>query len=143
MEEISKYSGCFVCGDQNQIGLKAKFLWDGQKAVCEITADEQFCGYKDIFHGGIVATLLDEIMIKALLAEGLFVVTAEMTIRFKRPVKTGERLRFEGWKLSQRGSLYITEGRAVNQDGLVIAEASGKYIKPRGELAAQLHESVG
>jgi acyl-CoA thioesterase FadM len=82
-------------------------------------------------------------MIKALLAEKLFVVTAEMTVRFKRPVTTGDKLHFEGWKSCQSGSLFLTEGKAVNQNGLVVAEATGKYIKPRGELAAQLHESVG
>lgn len=142
MKEIAKYSGCFVCGEQNDIGLKAKFLWDGEKAVCEVSADAQFEGYKNIFHGGIVSTLLDEIMIKALLAEDIFVVTAEMTVRFKKPVFTGDKLRFEGWKTGQRGPLFMTEGRAVNQDGETVAEATGKYVKPKTELSERLLDSL-
>ncbi|MCP4570094.1 MAG: PaaI family thioesterase [FCB group bacterium] len=142
MKEILKYAGCFVCGDQNDIGLKAKFLWDGKKAICEIPADTKFEGYKNIFHGGIVSTLLDEIMIKALLAEDVFVVTAEMTIRFKKPVFIGDKLRFEGWKTGQRGPLFMTEGKAVNQDGEIVAEASGKYIRPKTDLGRQLLDSL-
>jgi uncharacterized protein (TIGR00369 family) len=142
MKEIARYSGCFVCGDENQIGLKAKFFYDGQKAVCEITADELYAGYKNIFHGGITSTLLDEIMIKSLLAEDLMVVTAEMTVKFKRPVYSGDRLHFEGWKTGQKGPLFLTSGKATNQNGDIVAEATGKYIRPNSDLSAKLHQSL-
>jgi uncharacterized protein (TIGR00369 family) len=142
MKEIAKYSGCFVCGDQNHIGLRARFFFDGQKAVCDVTADEIYAGYKNIFHGGITSTLLDEIMIKALLAEDLFVVTAEMTVKFKKPVYSGDRLHFEGWKKGQRGPIFLTEGKAINQDGEVVALASGKYIKPASDLSNELKKSL-
>ncbi|UCE24600.1 MAG: PaaI family thioesterase, partial [Candidatus Zixiibacteriota bacterium] len=68
MREIAAYTGCFICGQKSRVGLKARFFWDGEKAFCDITADEKYAGYKDIFHGGIAAALLDEVMIKALLA---------------------------------------------------------------------------
>ncbi len=144
MKEIAKYSKCFVCGDENHIGLKARFFFDGhrQRAVCEITANELYAGYKNIFHGGITSTLLDETMIKALLAEDLFVVTAEMTVKFKLPVYSGDKLHFEGWKTGKKGPLYLTEGQAVNQRGEVVAEAKGKYIKPNPDLSARLEQSV-
>jgi len=144
MREIAKYSGCFVCGDDNAVGLGAKFYFDEttRTAVCDITADESYAGYKHIFHGGITATLLDEIMIKALLAEDIFVVTAEMAVRFKRPVFTGDRLRFEGRSVGRKGVLYLTEGRAVNDKGETVATANGKYVRPATDLAAKLMESV-
>lgn len=142
MKEIVGYSGCFVCGDKNEIGLKARFFFDGRKAICDITADELYAGYKNIFHGGITSALLDEIMIKSLLAEGVFVVTAEMTVKLKRPVYSGDRLHFEGWKTGNRGPLYLTEGRAVNQNGETVALATGKYIRPDSALAEKLRESL-
>ncbi len=144
MKEIARYSHCFVCGDQNEVGLKAKFHFDEseRKAVCSIIADEDYAGYKSIFHGGITATLLDEIMIKSMLAEGQFVVTAEMTVKFKSPVFTGETIRFEGWKTGQHGPLFLAAGKAVNQRGEVVAEAYGKYIRPGSGLADRLRESV-
>jgi acyl dehydratase len=144
MKEILKYSKCFVCGEQNDIGLKARFFFneDTGRAESEIIADEIYAGYRHIFHGGITSTLLDEIMIKALLAEDIFVVTAEMTVKFKQPVYSGDKIKFEGWKTACKGPLYLTAGRAVNQNGQVVAEASGKYIKPSTELAEKLHDSL-
>ncbi|MFH1699972.1 MAG: PaaI family thioesterase [Candidatus Zixiibacteriota bacterium] len=142
MKEIARYSGCFVCGEGNPIGLQARFYYDGRKAISEITADERYAGYKNIIHGGILATMLDEIMIKSLLAEDLYVVTAEMTVRFKRPVYIGDKLRFEGYKTGTRGPVYLTEGKAINQNDDIIAEASGKYIAPKSELADRLQDSV-
>ena len=142
MKEIAVYPGCFVCGQENRIGLKARFYWDGEKASCDITADEIYSGYKNIFHGGIVATLLDEVMIKALLAEGLMVVTAEITVRFKLPVNVGDRLHLEGWKTGQKKVVYTTEGRVVNQDGRIVAEATARYVKPRGGLSDRLRGSL-
>ncbi len=142
MNEIAKYKGCFVCGDENNIGLNAKFFFDGEKAHSEITANEKYAGYKNIFHGGIISTMLDEIMIKALLAQDLFVVTAEMTVRFKQPVYSGDVIKFEGYKTAKKGPVYITEGKAINQHGDIVAEATGKYIAPRTELADRLKDSV-
>ncbi len=144
MKEIARYSGCFVCGEKNDIGLRARFFFDesARKAVCDVTADEQYAGYKHIFHGGITATLLDEIMIKSLLAEGNMVVTAEMTVRYKRPVYSGDSLHFEGWMTAKKGPVFITAGRAVNQRGETVAEATGKYVKPAEELSDKLHDSV-
>lgn len=142
MKEIAKYSGCFVCGEQNEIGLRARFFYDGKKAVTDIKAEEIYAGYKNIFHGGIVATLLDEIMIKALLAEDIFVVTAELTVRYKKPVYSGDQLHLEGWKTGEKGVVYFTEATAVNQSGEIVAEASGKYVKPKSDLSGKLLESL-
>ncbi len=79
MNEIAKYSGCFVCGDDNECGLKAKFHFVGDKAITECVAARRFEGYYDIYHGGITATLLDEVMIKALLAQNIFALTVELS----------------------------------------------------------------
>ncbi|UCD63613.1 MAG: PaaI family thioesterase [Candidatus Zixiibacteriota bacterium] len=143
MKEIAAYTGCFVCGQDNNIGLKARFFYDGEKAVCDITAHELYTGYKDIYHGGIVMTLMDEVMIKALLAEEVFVVTAEITVRLKRPVYSGDRLHFEGRKTRQKKDvIYFTEGVAVNQDGVTVAEATGRYVRPKNDLSGKLRQSV-
>jgi acyl-coenzyme A thioesterase PaaI-like protein len=142
MKEIARYPGCFVCGDQNDIGLQAKFFWDGEKAHCRVQAGKQFAGYRHIYHGGLLSTLLDEVMIKALLAQDIVSVTAEMTVKFKHPVKIGDTVSFEGHCVSSRGRVYLTEGRALNQDGEIVATATGKYIVPASSLAKTLTESL-
>ncbi|MEW5994598.1 MAG: hotdog fold domain-containing protein [Candidatus Zixiibacteriota bacterium] len=142
MKEIVAYPGCFVCGLKSQIGLKARFFWDGKKAFCDITADEEYAGYKGILHGGIVATLLDEVMIKALLAEELLVVTAEITVRFKKPVYSGDRLHLEGWKIGEKEAVYFTKGQAINHNGITVAKATGRYVKSTNGLSDKLRESL-
>ena len=76
MKEVLKYSHCFVCGEKNDSGLKARFYYDGKQAASEVYAREQFEGYRGIYHGGIVSTLLDEVMIEAILALDRYAVTA-------------------------------------------------------------------
>ncbi len=142
MKEIVSYKKCFVCGLQNAGGLKARFLFDGTQAFTEMTASEQFEGYQGIYHGGILATLLDEVMIKAILARGIFAVTAELTVRFKRPVTTGDRIRFSGKVTSVKGRLYATEGEAVGDDERPYATATGLYMEAKPELRDRLKTSV-
>ncbi len=142
MKEIVKYSRCFVCGDQNQHGLKARFFFDGEQATTSVTADEVFEGYHGIYHGGIIATLLDEVMIKAILAGDVYAVTAEMTVRFHRPVSVGDKLNFVGRVTQSKGRMYFTEGEVVGDDGARYASATGKYIKAKPEMAARLVESL-
>ena len=142
MKEIVKYSGCFICGGENDHGVKARFFFDGEKAVSEVTADEIFEGYRGIYHGGVISALLDEVMIKAILAQDVYAVTAEITVKFIRPVKTGERVKLTGKVTANKGRLYFTEGQAVDPEGKPFATATGKYIEARPDLKKILVQSI-
>jgi len=75
-------------------------------------------------------------------AAGVFAVTAEMTIRFLRPVATGEKIRFTGRVVAGKGRIFITEGEALGEDGQPFATAKGKYREARPDLKAQLMKSI-
>jgi acyl-coenzyme A thioesterase PaaI-like protein len=142
MKEILRYSGCFVCGEKNDRGLQAKFFFDGSKAHADVVADHSFEGYKSIFHGGITATLLDEVMIKSLLAAEKFAVTAEITVRFHAPILTGDTIKFSGWMTKQKGRIFYTEGTAIGKDGQKFASATGVYIEADQKLKERLLTSI-
>jgi acyl-coenzyme A thioesterase PaaI-like protein len=142
MQEIVKYSGCFICGDNNDIGLKARFYFDGDKAYTETVAERRFEGYADIYHGGITSALLDEVMIKALLARDIYVMTVELTVRFRKPVYIGQKLLFEGALEKRQGRLYITTGEVRTGEGEVVATGSGKYIEVKANMKEQLQKSL-
>lgn len=143
MKEVAKYSKCFVCGEHNECGLQAHFYYDGTQAVTELTAAERFEGYRGIYHGGILATLLDEVMIKAILARDIYAVTAEMSVRFLHPVKVGDTLKLVGRITKQKGRVFLTEGSAQSRDGgTVYATATGKYIEASPDMQERLRESV-
>jgi uncharacterized protein (TIGR00369 family) len=142
MREITRYRKCFVCGDENPQGLAARFYFVDGEARTEIDTREVFEGYRGIYHGGIIATLLDEVMIKALLAEDIYAVTAEMTVKFKRPVRIGERVHFAGRLVRRRGRACFTAGEAVNAEGRAYAVAEGKYVEADPDLRAELLKSI-
>ena len=137
MKEIVRYPNCFVCGEKNQSGLRARFYWDGHEARTTVVTTDAFEGYRGILHGGVISSLLDEVMIKAVLAQEHFVVTAEMSVRFLQPARVGETLNFVGRIIRNRGRVFFTYGEAMRENGAVIATASGKYID-----AARLHEEL-
>ena len=142
MNEIIKYPGCFVCGDDNDFGLKAKFYYESGEAITRVVADKRFEGYRGIYHGGIISSLLDEVMIKAILAENKYAVTAEMKVRFKKPIITGEELKISGRVCSRKGRLFFTEARAVRQNGEEVASAEAKCIEAKLQLKAELMKSI-
>lgn len=123
----------FCLRRSEQEGLKARFYEQDGEVVTDLVADQAFEGYRGIYHGGVLATLLDEVMIKAILARGVFAVTAELTVRFRNPVLIVGRLRLTGRILHSRGRLYTTEGTALGVDGTVYATASVPTLK-RGTI---------
>ena len=135
MEEIIKYAGCFVCGDKNPHGLQIRFFSDGDRAVAEYTADPRYQGYRGVFHGGMISTLLDEIMAKAVLARRRYCMTAEMTVRFRRVIPVGEKLRLIGHVTAERGRIMETSGEIVSVDGDIFATATGKYLDASSKIA--------
>ncbi|MGH8004152.1 MAG: PaaI family thioesterase [Limisphaerales bacterium] len=142
MKEIVKYAGCFVCGDKNPIGLGVKFYQKDGGAAAEFVPKEVLEGYKGLLHGGILSSLLDEVMIKAVLAKGIFCVTAELAIRYKKPVELSDRLSLFGQIEKENGRVYITTGWVKNQKGEVVAEAEGKYFVPKPKEVEKLKESL-
>ena len=83
---------CFVCGPKNPIGLKLDFSFDGKTLKTEFIPQKEHQGYKDIVHGGIVSTLLDEVMVKLAIEKGMPAVTAQMDIRLKKAVNVGQKI---------------------------------------------------
>lgn len=142
MDEIAKYTGCFVCGIDNNYGLKAQFFFENDRAIAEYTTEKRFEGYHDIFHGGVTATLLDEVMIKALLAQKKYVMTVELNVKYIKPIYIGQKISFEGRLEKGRGRLYLTSGKAINEQGEMVAEATGKYLEVGSEMNTKLMESL-
>lgn len=105
---------CFCCGPKNPIGLKLEFEETAEGRMRTIwTPRKEHQGFKDIVHGGLVATVLDEVMVRLLYIRGIQAVTAGMETRLSSPVRWGNAYRFEGWIVQDRGRVVITEAEAV------------------------------
>jgi uncharacterized protein (TIGR00369 family) len=142
MELIKRYSNCFVCGDKNKCGLKVDFFNEKGVAKAEYEASSEFEGYKDILHGGIISALLDEVMIKAILAKDILAVTVSIEVKFKQPIKIGEKLSLEGKILKDKGKIITTEGKVVKEDKSVAALGFARYIRADEKMKLLLQESL-
>ncbi|MDA8202390.1 MAG: PaaI family thioesterase [Chloroflexi bacterium] len=133
--------GCFACGELNVSGLHLQLHTSSGRCWAEPVLDERFMGWEGIAHGGIIATILDEVMAWALVDEDSWGLTARMTVEFRRPVPVGRRLRAEGRVVERRRRLIRTEARLIDPetgDGYATAEAT--YIDAPAERKADLKQ---
>ncbi|MHB1418462.1 MAG: PaaI family thioesterase [Bacillota bacterium] len=122
------YPKCFGCGSDNPIGLKLKFIEDGDLFYTDFIPLEDHQGYDRMVHGGITTAVLDELMANHVMAKGIWVVTVEIQVRFLYPLPIGEKVRFISRIVSFNRRLYEVEAWAELHDGTVAAKAHGKMI---------------
>jgi uncharacterized protein (TIGR00369 family) len=120
---------CFVCGEKNPSGLHLKFSLHDGKVLTEFIPQKIHQGYKDIIHGGLISTLLDEAMVKAALMHGMPAVTAEITVRFRNPLMTGEKTIVEAAISKMNKKIIETSAIMKKIDNTIIAEAHAKLLR--------------
>ncbi len=128
------YRRCFGCGQENPIGLKLKFQWDGQVARAEFAPGELYQGWPGLVHGGIIICLLDEAMSYAALFDGMQCLTAELQVKLKRPAPVDELLVITSSISRKRRKLVETSATVSLKDGTVIAEGTAKQFVTNSTL---------
>jgi acyl-coenzyme A thioesterase PaaI-like protein len=119
---------CFVCGPKNPVGLKLDFTFDGKTIRTEYIPPKEHQGYMNIVHGGIVSTLLDEVMVKVAIERGTPAVTAQMDVRLKKAVNTGTKIILSAEITKEtRKTLEAYAKATVNDE--IVADARGKLVK--------------
>lgn len=125
---------CFACGSHNPDGLRIRFEYPA-KGQCRavFTPPRKFQGWHGILHGGIISTLLDEAFAHAAGGAdrgigGYGAVTAEITVRFKKPVPIGEPAFLEGRVLAVKGRVIECASTMRDAAGQELASATGKLI---------------
>jgi uncharacterized protein (TIGR00369 family) len=120
---------CFVCGEKNPAGLHLSFSLQNGKVTTEFVPEKIHQGYKGIVHGGIISALLDETMVKTALLQGMPAVTAEISIRFKNPLLSGEKVLVEASIVDMRRKIIETSAVAKKTDDTIIAEGRAKLLR--------------
>lgn len=126
---------CFVCGPQNPIGLQLEFWDDGERYHTRFTPDRRHSGYAGITHGGILISILDEVMGRLLWVRNLRAATAQMDVRWSRSARIGETLHFTGWIEEVRGRLVKCAAEARNEAGQIVARSTAKFMRSAGHVA--------
>jgi uncharacterized protein (TIGR00369 family) len=130
MKVLPHTRSCFVCGESNPAGLKLRFHTDGRVVQTRFTPRPEHIGFKGIVHGGLITTLLDEIMVWACAVQTKrFAFCAELNVRFLNPARPGGEVTATGeLTANRRNKIFEAKAALRNQSGLTLAEATGKYL---------------
>jgi acyl-coenzyme A thioesterase PaaI-like protein len=120
---------CFACGELNEHGLHLELHTDPQGSWTELTLDSRFQGWDAVAHGGIVCTILDEVMAWSVIGRGTWGVTARLNVAFRRPIPTRRAIRARGWVVEEHRRACRTAGEVLDSaTGEVLATAEGTFI---------------
>lgn len=122
---------CFACSPNNPIGLKLVFENEGDICRTSFVAGPEHQGWNGVMHGGLLTTILDEVMAQWLCSRDLPAMTAEMTTRFVNPVPIGAKLIIESRLVANKRRLFLLEASAILPDGAVAAKADAKFVPLR------------
>jgi len=130
---------CFACGSLNEHGIHLDLHVDGDRCWTDLALADRFQGWDGIAHGGIICTILDEVMAWSLAATDNWGLTARMSVDFKRPIRLGVAIRGEGWVTTVRRRLVETAARIVDvASGEILATATATYVAADAARKAEL-----
>jgi len=137
MKELPHTHSCFVCGESNSLGMKLRFYDDGDAVRSTFAPRSEHVGFKGVVHGGLLATVLDEIMVWACAVRTKqFAYCAEMTVRFVQPASPGGELTAVGKLVeNHRGRMFRASGQLVDSAGTVVVTSTGKYLPIKDQEA--------
>jgi len=120
---------CFACGKENPDGLQLDIKAENGYSHTKMKFPLYMQGYNGIVHGGLIATVLDELAVYAGISLGNKYATGEIKVRFKKPVKTGVEYVIEGEVIENKEKIVTAKSLIKDSDGVTYAEAIAKLIK--------------
>lgn len=145
MRTLPHTHSCFVCGESNPAGLKLRFETDGRIVQTRFTPRAEHIGFKHVVHGGIIATLLDEIMVWACVVQTRrFAFCADLQVRFAKLLRPGGTVTATAELVAnRRDKIYEARAELRNANGELVSSATGKYVPvPEADLAEMATEFV-
>ncbi len=138
---------CFACGLENPYGLGLTFYELGPDLLeSHYTVPEHFEGYPGVVHGGVVASMLDEMVSRAAMIgqHNRFMMTAKLEIRYRKPVPTGQGLHLQARLTRPAGRVATATAEIRLPDGTVAAEADATLAPmPAGSTDETMLNSLG
>jgi uncharacterized protein (TIGR00369 family) len=122
----SKMHNCFGCSPVNPSGLQMEFYADDSSVYSLVKVPEHLCGWDNLVHGGVLSTILDEIMSwAAIYLLKRVTLTKSMTIDFLKPVFIENKLKAVGnvLKINNKHEA-IMEGVLTNDSGTICARST-------------------
>lgn len=131
---------CFACGPANPHGLHMRFLTDGEAVFSRLTVPDHLRGWNNMVHGGVISTILDEVMSWAAIhLIKSIIVTRTMSTDFLKPVFIGQQLTAEAriTEICSRKEALL-QGHLYNHKNVLCAAARGSFALLKPKVAEKL-----
>jgi acyl-coenzyme A thioesterase PaaI-like protein len=129
-------NACFVCGKDNANGLQLEYRKEPDGSFVADWVPAQYMeGFAGIVHGGLISTVLDEAMAKAVAALECEALTGELRVRFRQHVSSGDPVRVRGWVTESAKRMLRTEATLTAADGTERAHAWASFLRLAGSAS--------
>ncbi len=125
---VETYPRCFGCGQENPIGLRLSPHIDEDAVVASFVPKDDHQGWPGIVHGGIIASLLYEVLENFAHQRGIVAMMRRMDTRLRRPAKTGVEIRAKSWLTEQSDREMHVSATLTSADGMLIAEGEAALV---------------
>ena len=121
---------CFGCGGANARGMQLTFEQDdpANKIRGAFRLGPEYQGGTGFIHGGIIATVLDEVMSKVSRLGNVRTVTAELNVEYLKPVPVDAEIVVEGFEVRREGRQLYHEGEIRDASGVLLARGRGRFV---------------
>ena len=128
MVALKSYPNCFGCGSDNPIGLKLRYRIEGDNVVTSFVPQEEHQGWPGITHGGIITSLLYEVMENYPYQNGIVAMMRSMETRFMKPISTGQTITAKSWLVERSGRLLKVAGSLISEEDQVLAKGQADLL---------------
>lgn len=143
---IPKLNGyhCFACGTANPIGLNLAFYRRGDTVCSDVTLSKNYEGWENMAHGGIISTILDEVMSwTVMILKKTFLVTRKMDIKYVKPVPIDVPLTIVGRMTdSSEFPIMKAQGEVRDQEGKLLVKGGAEFFSVSGERLSGVPERL-
>lgn len=123
------HPNCIICRNNGTGYPNLLFTVDDKGIIkADFQCKQVFQGYPGLMHGGIISTIMDAAMTNCLFAKRVAGVTARLSIKFHKPVRTDGMGTVRAWILKESKQLYELKSE-IWQDGIIRATSTAKFIK--------------
>lgn len=121
---------CFGCGGANEVGLKLEFEANTEtgRVTGRFKVAKDFQGSMGMLHGGIIALVMDEAMGKVCRLSDVRAVTAELSVKYLRPIQVEQEIVVEAFQVKRDGRDMFHEGTISDVRGKVLARGTGRFV---------------
>lgn len=115
-----------VCGEKDSLQLR--FTAENHDVMARFQANSTWQGYQGALHGGMISTLLDAAMTHCLFHHDVEAMTADLQVRFLKPVPCTELCTLRARLVGQRRHRYELSAELSCSEG-VLARAKAVFMK--------------